>query len=180
MDILNDIIAAQGGGAVRQIGSQLGLGEEQTTSALSALVPELAAGLQQNVQGQGGLAGLITALSGGSHEQYLDNPTALGEPAAVDQGNTILGQLLGSKEASREVAGRAAARTGLSADVLKRMLPLAATLLMGALARRTGGQQAGAATGGLGGMLGSLLDGNRNGSMADDVAGALGRLLRRS
>ena len=35
--------------------------------------------------------------------------------------------LLGSKDVSREVATRAAAQTGLSPDVLKRLLPLAAS-----------------------------------------------------
>jgi hypothetical protein len=178
MDILNDIIAAQGGGAVRQIGTQLGLGEQQTASALSALVPALAAGLQQNAQSQGGLGGIISAISGGGHQQYLDNPATLGDPATVDHGNGILGQLLGSKDASRAVASQASAQTGISADVLKRMLPLAATLLMGALSRRAGGHATSGASG-LGGMLGSLLDSNRDGSMTDDVAGALGKLLRR-
>ena len=53
-------------------------------------------------------------------------------------GNGILGHLLGSKDVSREVASRAAAQTGLSADVLKRMLPLAATLMMGAFSKHSG------------------------------------------
>jgi hypothetical protein len=182
MDILNDIINAKGGAAVQQLGSQLGLGEQQTASALSALVPALAAGLQRNAQSEGGLGNLISALSSGSHQQYIDNPQALGEPAAVDDGNGILGHVLGSKDASREVATRAAAQTGISADVMKRMLPLAATMLMGALARRSGGTTASglAGGGGLAAMLGPLLDGNRDGSIVDDVTGALGKFLGRS
>ena len=39
MNILDTIINAQDGGAVQQLGSQFGLGAEQTTSALSALLP---------------------------------------------------------------------------------------------------------------------------------------------
>jgi hypothetical protein len=82
------------------------------------------------------------------------------------------------------VASQAAAQTGLSPELLKRMLPLAATLVMGALARKNGGMSSpGGALGGpggsLGGGLGSLLDGNRDGSIADDVAGMLGRFLGR-
>jgi hypothetical protein len=180
MDILNDIINANGGAAVQQIGSQFGLGEQQTTSALSALIPALAAGLQNNAQREGGLGSLIGALAGGGHQRYIENPQALGEPAAVQDGNSILGHVLGSKDASRDVASRAAAQTGISADVMKQMLPLVATMVMGALARRSGGSAAGLSGGGLAGMLGSMLDGNHDGSIADDVSGALGKFLKGS
>lgn len=55
MNILEAIINAQGGAAVRELGLQLNLGEERTASALSVLVPALAAGFQRNIQAQGGL-----------------------------------------------------------------------------------------------------------------------------
>jgi hypothetical protein len=184
MDILNAIVGAQDGAAVRQLGATFGLDEAQTATALSALVPALAGGVQRNLQDEGGLGSLIGALTSGGHQRYLDDPTALEDPTAVQDGNGILGHLLGSKDASRSVATQAAAQTGLSPELLKRMLPLAATLVMGALARRNGGASSmggalGAPAGGLGGGLGSLLDGNRDGSITDDVAGMLGRFLGR-
>ena len=43
MNILETILAAQNGGAVKQMGEQLGLGDDQASSVLSALVPALAA-----------------------------------------------------------------------------------------------------------------------------------------
>ena len=180
MDILNEIMGAEGGAAVQQLGSQFGLGQQQTASALSALVPALAAGLQRNVQNEGGLGSLVAALSTGTHQQYINNPQSLSDPAAVNDGNGILGHVLGSKDASREVAARAAAQTGISEDVMKRMLPLAATMLMGALARRSGNATtAGLRGGGLASMLGPLLDGNRDGSIAGDVAGIVGRFFNK-
>ena len=76
---------------------------------------------------------------------------------------------------------RAAVQTGISVDVIKRMLPLAATMLMGALARRPGGAAPGrAGGGGIADMLGPLLDGHRDGSIVDDLSGALGRFLRKA
>ena len=42
MNILDAIVNAQDGAAVRQLGSQVGLAPDQTTAALSALVPALA------------------------------------------------------------------------------------------------------------------------------------------
>ena len=185
MNILDAIVNAQDGAAVQQLGSQVGLAPDQATAALSALMPALAGGFQRNIQSQGGLESLMAALSSGNHGQYIDNPTSLADPSAVTDGNGILGHLLGSKDASREVASRAAAQTGLSADVLKRMLPLAATLMMGALSKQSGSASSttaglGASGGGILSMLTPFLDSNRDGSIMDDVTSMIGGFMKRS
>ena len=183
MNILDVVMSSGNGAAVRQLGSQLGLSEAQTASALAALLPALTGGVQRNIQSQDGLAGLASALSSGKHTRYVEDPTAMAELGTVDDGNKILGHVLGSKEASREVASRAAAQTGIGADVLKRMLPLVATLMMGAFSQRTGqGGSLGTAAGpgGLIGMLGGLLDQDRDGSVLDDIGGMMGRTFGRS
>ena len=183
MNILDAIMNAQDGAAVQQLGSQVGLAPAQATAALSALMPALAGGFQRNIQSQGGLESLMAALSSGNHGQYIDSPTSLADQSAVTDGNGILGHLLGSKEASREVASRAAAQTGLSADVLKRMLPLAATLMMGAFSKQSGNVSSTAAlgsSGGIGAMLAPFLDRNRDGSIVDDVTSMIGGFMKRS
>ena len=166
MNILDSILNAGNGTAVRQLGSQLGLDETQTTSALSALVPALSAGLRQNLQSPEGLSGL-------------------GDSATVDDGHGILGHVLGSKEVSRQVAAQAGAQTGLGPEVMKRMLPLVATLVMGAMSRQATASGASSLTsaagaGGLLDLLGGALDQNRDGSMLDDIGGMLGRTFGRS
>ncbi len=185
MSILDSIMNAGNGAAVRQLGSQLGLDEAQTASALSALVPALSAGLRQNAQSPDGLSGLVSALSGGTHQRYIDNPAALGEAGTIADGNGILGHVFGSKDVSRRVAAQAGAQTGLGADVMKRMLPLVATLAMGALSRQAasgaGASLAGGAgAGGLLEMLGGALDQNHDGSALDDILGSIGRTFGRS
>ena len=50
MNILDSILAAQDGSAVKQMGQQLGLGDDQTMSVLSTLVPALAGGFQRNMR----------------------------------------------------------------------------------------------------------------------------------
>jgi hypothetical protein len=164
------------------LGSQVGLAPDQTTAALTALLPALAAGFQRNIQSQGGLESLTSALASGNHGRYVDNPTSLDNPSAVADGNGILGHLLGSKEVSREVASRAAAQTGLSADVLKQMLPLAAALMMGAFSKQSGSASSlGAGVGDSGGgMLTPMLDQNRDGSIVDDVTSMIGRFIKPS
>jgi hypothetical protein len=180
MNILDAILNTQNGAAVQQAGASVGLGPDQTAVALAALVPALAAGLKRNTGSPDGLAGLVGALSGGHHQRYLDNPMILAQPGAVADGNGILGHVLGSKDVSRQVAAQAATRTGISAEVLKRLLPLAATMVMGALARQrtTAAAPAAGAEGGITGMLGSMLDRDRDGSVVDDVASMLGKFLK--
>lgn len=188
MNILEALMAAQGGGAVKQLGQQFGLGDDQTNAALSALVPALAAGLARNATREGGLDGLTAALSGGRHGSYLDDVSSLSRPGTVADGNGILGHILGSKDASRQVAAQAAQSTGVGPDVLKKMLPIVAAMVMGAMAKKAGGRAANAglsgghgaslgAAGGLLEMLTPMLDRDRDGSVVDDVAGMFGKFF---
>jgi hypothetical protein len=144
-------------------------------------VPALAAGLQRNATQPGGLESLLAALGSGQHARYVDDPTSLARPDAISDGNAILGHILGSKDVSRSVATRAAGQTGLDPSLLKRLLPLAATLVMGAMAKNQGtagpARNPAAAGGGLLGMLTPLLDQNRDGSVVDDVIGQAGRFF---
>ena len=175
MNILEAVLNAQGGAAAREAGRGLGLSHEETGSALTALIPALAAGLQRNVTQPGGLESLVGALARGQHSRYLDDPSNLAQPSAVTDGNAILGHILGTKDASRAVATQAASQTGIDSALLKRLLPIAATIVMGAMAKtQTGGgitspSSASARGGGLLGMLSPLLDQNRDGSIVDDV-----------
>lgn len=201
MNILETMLAAQNGGAVQQLGRQFGLSDDQVGSALSALVPALAGGFAKNAAASGGLDGLLGALAGGRHASYLDDLTSLAQPSTAADGNGILGHVLGSKDVSRQVAVQAAASSGVGADILKKMLPVVAAMMMGAMAKRAGGHAAAPAglPGGLGGglslpgglganvsgapggglldMLAPMLDRDRDGSVVDDVAGMLGKML---
>ena len=97
----------------------------------------------------------------------------------------ILGHIPGSKDVSRRLAAETGAQTGLGADVMKRMLPLVASLVMGAMSRQTAASGASALTsgkphGGLLEMLEGTLDSNRDGSVMDDITGMIGRTFNRS
>ena len=182
MNILEAVLNAQGGGAAARAGQAVGLSQDQTSAALSALVPALASGLSRSASNPGGLESLLGALTGGGHSRYVDDPSSLQNPEAVTDGNAILGHILGSKDASRAVASQAAAQTGLGEDTLKKLLPMAATLVMGSLAKQQlGASAAGAGVPGAGilGMLTPLLDRDRDGSMIDDVLGQAGKLFGR-
>ncbi len=170
MDLLQMIMNAQGGGAVQQLSQRFGLNEGQTASALEQLVPALMGGMQQTVQ-SGGLEGLLGMLGGGGNaDQFLDSEDTINAPETTDTGNNILGQLFGSKEVSRSVASEASANTGIGADILKRMLPVVATMVMSGMSKQQNLSQ--------GGLLG-MLDSNNDGSIADDVLGLAAKFMRR-
>lgn len=160
MGVLEQLLGGPNSTAVTQIGRQFGLDASQTERALEALLPAVAAGFQRNASSPQGLESLIGALAGGSHQRYVEQPTVVTEADAISDGNGILGHIFGTKAVSREVAARASAQSGIGVDVLKQMLPIVATLVMGALAKNgaQSGLTRGNAGGGLGGLLGGVLE----------------------
>jgi hypothetical protein len=184
MNLLETILNSQNGDAVRQLAQNFGLDQDQAASAISNLVPALSSGLMRNMSTADGLSGLLGALSGGQHQRYMDDLSTLGQPETVADGNGILSHILGSKDVSRQVAQAASQQSGIGADVLKKMLPVVASLVMGALSKQgssfsaTSGQPT-SGGGDLMGMFSSFLDSNRDGSIADDVLGIVGKMLQK-
>lgn len=193
---VQDMLASTGGfGAIAR---ELGISESQAAQGAQALLPAILGGVkrQANAQPNGmeALGGLLGQLGGGG---LLDNLLGA-EPTQVNRGNDVLGQIFGSKEISRNVAQRASQQSGLSPDLLKKMLPMLAMLVTGAMAKQQagaaapsggglggllggllgGGQQAQGAPGGGGGGLGSMLDLDGDGNPFDDILGMVQKSMR--
>lgn len=116
--------------------------------------------------GGAGGGGLLEAVTGSA-------------PTPAEPGNEILGQIFGSKEVSRTVAGQASQSTGIDPALLKKMLPLLAMAVTGYLAsQKAGGASSdGGQGGGLGGMLGQVLGGVMGGGLGGAApSGGLGGL----
>lgn len=173
MDI-TEILSQMGG--LQSMAKELGITESQAATGASALAPAILGGMRKakgQAAGSGGLGALLGQLGGGG---LLDN--VLGnEPTDVGRGNEVLGQIFGSKDVSRAVAQDAAARTGLEPSLLKKMLPMLAMMVAGALAKQGGGGDAAPSRGGLGGMLGGLLGGGRRGGGGGGALGGLAAML---
>lgn len=172
-NLLEMVLNQQNSGAIGQIAKNLNLDSGDAVKALGALLPVLQGSMKQNVS-KGGLDSLLGALAKNKNQQYLDQPQLLGGQQAVDNGNSILGHLLGSKDVSRQVAQQAAQQTGLSSSILKQMLPMAATMLMGSLGKQNAKQPMAQNPS----LLESLLDSDGDGSMVDDLLGMAGKLFR--
>ncbi|WP_251358138.1 DUF937 domain-containing protein [Kangiella sp. TOML190] len=173
-NLLEMVLGQQNSGAIGQIAKNFDLDMGDATKALGSLLPALQGGMQRNVKQQGGLESLLGTLNKNQNQQYVDQPELLGQPQAIDNGNSILGHIFGSKEVSRQVAQQASQQTGLDSSMLKKMLPMAASVLMGSL----GKEQARQPMGGNQSMIEGLLDADGDGSMMDDLLGMAGKLFR--
>lgn len=173
MNLLDMVLQAQGGGLVNEMSKTVGLDTQQTSKAVQHLIPALTRAVQNNAASGDGLQSLLGALSQGNHADYVEHPERLAQPETVQDGNGILGHLLGSKDVSRSLAHQVSSETGIGEDLLKKLLPLAAAALMGSLSKGTQGGQAGGA-----GLLG-LLTGDAGGSTAGQAMGLLGKLFGR-
>jgi hypothetical protein len=161
-------------GAIGSIAQQLGVNEQVAEAGANALLPAILGGFKKTVQAQPsgieGLGGLLGQLGGGGLFDSVVSP----DPTPVEQGNDVLGQIFGSKDVSRSVAGHASEQTGIDSSLLKKMLPLLAMLVAGYLAKQGGGEQE---SGGLGGLLGSVLGGGQSAGGGGGLGGMLGNVL---
>lgn len=190
MTNIMDLLQQSGG--IGTMARELGISESVAEAGTAALLPAILGGFKKTTQSQPGglegLGGLLGQLGGGV---LLDSVLGT-EPTPVDKGNEVLGQIFGSKEVSRTVAAGAEQQTGISSDLLKRMLPVVAMMVAGYMARQSAensgnGGGIGGLIGGLlgggnnvssGGDLGSLLDLNGDGNPLDDIIGMAGKLVR--
>ena len=173
---LSDILSQPGG--LQSIARELGISEAEAASGAAALTPAILGGIEKQAQtqpnGLEGLEGLLGSLGGGGLLDNLLSP----KPTDVNQGNNVLGQIFGSKDVSRTVAQHASTQSGVSPQILKKMLPLLAMLVTGYLARKRSSaapaQPQSTGGGGLGGLLGGLLGGGGGGGLGGLFGGAGG------
>ena len=159
----------QDSGVIESMAGELGIDAATARTGAGALLPAIVAGMGRSASSSGsagsggsgpggsGLGGLAGAILGGGGGHMLD--AVLGnKPTPTSQGNDILGNIFGSKDVSRGVAGEVAAMTGIDETVLKKMLPILAMAAAGYMAKKASG---GTSTGGgaLGGILGSIVSG---------------------
>ena len=182
---LMEAILGGSGSPLPNLAKKFGVGEDTMSQVLQQYIPALTNGIKRNIQKKKGLDGLLDALNTGNHDRYLNDPNAFEGDEAVDDGNGILGHLLRKKKVSRTLADRTSQKTGLGAGILKKILPLVAGLVMGAL-KKQGGQSGilgqllggggGSSSGGLGSLT-SLLDADGEKSPIDDLLGLAKKLF---
>ncbi len=142
------MMQAQGGQAMQNLARQFGLAPEQAQSAVEAMLPAFQLGLQKQTESIDGFQQMMRMMAGGNFAAFHD---ANGIPdKAAEQGQNVLGQLFGGEQVARAVASQAAMMSGISDQVIKQMMPVVASMLMGGLFK-------GAMSNGLGGLFGQMM-----------------------
>ncbi len=178
MDLLKILQATgQQDKIINALAGQFGLEGGQASNALGGILGALGGGVQKNVSQEGGLKSLLGALQKGNHQKYVEQPEeALN---ATEEGNGILSHLLGSKEASRGVATQVEQSSGISSAIIKQMLPIVATMAMGAMSKNASAQGlmggGSDSNGALGGLL-NMLDMDGDGNAMNDIMKLVGGL----
>ena len=183
MTEINDILSRID---INQVASRLGTDPDSARSAVEAALPTLLAGMQDNVRAPGGSASLESALA-----QHRNGLLEGGVDAArVDtaDGEKIVGHVFGGREdqVASQLAGTATL-SSVGSDLIRKVLPILAPIVMSYLARKIFGGQDGAGsdstTGGQGGgidlgsILGGMLGGRGAGAEAGAGGGAQGSIL---
>ena len=166
---MTDILSQIGG--LQSIAKELGISESDAAAGASALLPAILGGFKKTAQAQptglDGLGGILASLGGSGLLDSVLSPAATN----VDSGNSVLGQIFGSKDVSRTVAQNAASQTGLDAGLLKKMLPILAMLVAGYMAKQ---HAAGTATDS---GAAAAPDASSEGGRGGLVSGVLGSVL---
>lgn len=176
MNMFDILREAQGGKGIENLAQQFGLGPDQMNSVLKQVLPAMSAGFKQRTQTSDGLGNLLNKIQGTDYEDIYEDPNALKQAGTRDRGNQVLAEVFGSKEVSREVAQKAEFASGIGSTVIKAMLPMIASMVLGGMQRKTSGNS------GMGGILGTLIQGmtgmgasqqRRGGGGLDDLLGAV-------
>lgn len=136
MNITDLLFEKSNSNAISEFAKNFDVNESQAKDAISSLAKSLSHGLGANTQEVKGLDSLMDALENGKHSRYVEEPSILGRSQTTQDGNDILGHIFGNKDVSRHVAKRASKETGLGSGLLKKMLPVVATMVMGSLGKK--------------------------------------------
>ena len=169
---------------VDQIAAMLGTDRQTAQAAVEAAVPTLLAGLHNNAQAPEGAASLESAL--GQHRDGLVDGGVDAAQVDTADGEKIVNHVFGGQQdqVANQLAGTAQLG-GMGGDLVRKLLPLLAPIVMSYLANKVlGGRgQAGGGTGAgaggidLGGILGGILGGGggaAGGGLGDILGGMLG------
>ena len=173
-DLINQI-------PVADIASKLGADQGEVSQAIATLVPTLLGTLQENVQAgdidSSNLESTVVAegqsdlLDGGVNVDQLDE----------NQGNQMIASLFGGNDTNQVASARAGGGAG-GGDLIKRLLPMLAPIVLAYVgkqfAQKNAGAQAQAAPGGgIGDILGSILGGAAGGGGNNALGSILGSVL---
>lgn len=153
---------------VQDIAAKLGADQGEVNSAIRTLVPALVGGLQANVQADDiDSTDLEAAVGSQAASGLLDGGVKVDDVDA-GEGDKIVANIFGGND-SNSVASALAGTGAGSGDLIKKLLPILAPIVLAYIGKQFSGnsapaqQQSAPTGGGLGDVLGSILGGSGGG-----------------
>ncbi len=172
---------------VQDIANKLGANQGEVSSAIAQLVPALVGGLQVNVQdGDIDSSKLEEAVTAQAASGLLDGGVTV-DDVDENEGDNIVANIFGGNDSNSVAAALAGGGAGgAGGDLIKRLLPILAPIVLAYIGKQFankqdapagGGAQAQAGGGGLGDVLGSILGGAGGGGGNNPLGSILGSVL---
>ncbi len=159
MSLLKMLQEAQGGQAINQLAERFGMDRGQADGLAQMLAPAIGSAARRRAE-RGGLESVVGQLMGEREAGFFDDPRRAADEDGRAQGEQFLEQLLGSRQASHDLAAEAGRRAGVDEGLAGQFLPALAAMLQGGMQRQmpdtTLQGMLGAATGGRGGAAGLM------------------------
>jgi len=158
MDLSELLNSSIGQSIVRSVAGQLGVNENQASSAVNMAIPAILAGMTRNAQSPQGAASLNNALESKHDGSLLENLSGMlqGHSSELQSdGDGILGHVFGNNRTTVEQG--IAKKSGLSLSKIGPLLAIVAPVVMAYLGKEK--RQTNTGAGGLGDLLGGLLGG---------------------
>lgn len=176
MSAIDDILANI---PLSALAGQLGVDERTAESAVREALPTLVGGMQANAEDPAGAASLASALDQHS-PKLVEGGVNLDEVDTADGDKIVSHVFGGNRDAVAQTLG---GNLGGNGDLVKRLLPILAPIVLSYLSQRMRGSdaQSPGQGGGLNDLLGSVLGGlgggqqqGQGGSIMDMLGGLLG------
>lgn len=151
MSLMALIAAGQHGRLIQGVAGVLGIEERVAGNALERLLRPLAHRLSDRAADPAEQEIVLDVIASGDFQRFLDDPRLLFGRDAVRDGEETLAYLYGSVEIARAHARTIGPPAGLDGEVFVRLMTLAASLMLAAMARQlaqraqSGSRQAGLA-----------------------------------
>lgn len=180
-NILGSLLGTENGDIITSIANSFDLRKTEVKEVIAEVVPAITRGIKENTKYETQLDDLLDALASGKHGEYLNDLSRLNQQQTTDDGNAILAHIfdnfsVDSIDVSRQVAQSTSEKTGVDNSVVKKLLPVLATVIMGSLnkeAKRSNlldTQNGNASSSILGAIIVQYLDADKDGSVIDDLA----------
>ncbi|BBX24885.1 DUF937 domain-containing protein [Mycolicibacterium alvei] len=169
---------------VADIANKLGADEGEVSNAIKTLIPALVGGVAENVQADSiDSSDLESAVSAQAASGLLDGGVSVDQVDA-GKGNQIVSKIFGGND-SNQVASALAGTGAGGGDLIKRLLPILAPIVLAYIGKQFAQKNAApageaqASGGGLGDILGSILGGAAGGGAAanNPLGSILGSVL---